>query len=71
MSEQDRYDPGSFGCHEALHMTSFLMQAVDTELVEHNAIASNEDWLALATAAFDKLFQLYMAIGDAHLGDEA
>ncbi len=61
------YTPGSHGCHEALHMASFLMQAVDTELCDHPAVKQNPAWEALATRAHDALFDLYQAIGAEHI----
>lgn len=59
--------PGSFGCHEALHMASFLCNAVDEELSEHEAIKANPEWLALSRKAVDALGELYQKIGAAHL----
>lgn len=61
------FEPKSFGCHEALHMTSFLIGAVDEELVEHPAITQNEEWLRLAIAAREALATLYNKIGEKHL----
>ena len=56
--------------HEALHMTSFLMQSVDRELLDHDAIKDNPEWEALAKTAHQALFDLYQAIGREHLSDE-
>lgn len=61
------YEPGSFGCHEALHMASYFIDAIDNELVDHPAIKANEEWSKLASAAMDALFQLYQSIGQKHL----
>lgn len=63
----DRYKPGTFGCHEALHMAAFFAQAVETELAEHPAIGHNPEWRALAAAAVENLAALYQAIGGEHL----
>jgi hypothetical protein len=60
------YEPGSHGCHEALHMASFFINSVDDELVEHPAIKANEEWSRLAQVALDALFELYQAIGQQH-----
>jgi hypothetical protein len=62
----ERYGPGTFGCHEALDRTSILMHQV-YELVEHGAITLNDEWQAMALKAADTLFDLYQAIGAAHL----
>ena len=52
-----------FLTHEALHMASFLMRSVDSELLEHPAIQENEDWSALAAKAHQALFDLYQSLG--------
>lgn len=59
--------PGSYSCHEALHMASFLERSVYEELVQHNAIANNPEWMALALTAGANLQKLYQAIGEAHI----
>ncbi len=56
-----------YGRHEVLHMASFLMSAVETELVEHEAVRAEPEWLALAEAARKALFDLYQAIGLKHM----
>jgi hypothetical protein len=61
------FAPGGFGCHEALHMASFLCAAVDEELVEHEAIKRDPEWLSLAEQARDALAALYQKIGSKHL----
>lgn len=58
--------PGSFYCHEALHMTSFLCSSIDTELCGHPAIAANPEWHRMAMSAHQKLADLYQMIGCAH-----
>ena len=64
---RERYAPGSYGCHEALQMTSFLANAVASELLEHGAITQNAEWYELAERAHQALFDLYQAIGAQHL----
>lgn len=59
--------PGSFGCHEALHMASFLCAAVDEQLCEHEAVKANPEWLAMAEVAREALMDLYQMIGAKHL----
>jgi hypothetical protein len=61
------FSPGSMGCHEALHMASFLASAVDQELREHPAIQANPEWLKLAETATEALADLYQKIGAQHL----
>jgi hypothetical protein len=54
--------------HEALHMSSFLMDAVARALMEHPAIRAKPEWAALVEKAHQALFDLYQAIGAEHLG---
>lgn len=66
MKRKDQFAPGSLGCHEALHMASFLSTAVDQELAGHPAIKRNKEWLKLARQAAGTLADLYQKIGAAH-----
>lgn len=66
-ADQSGYAPGSFGCHEALHMASVLMMTVDRELCEHPAVQQNKEWAALADKARQALYELYQKIGARHL----
>lgn len=67
MTTQEHFKPGSFGCHEALHMASFFAGVVDEELCEHPAIKAREEWSELAHKAATALADLYQAIGRDHL----
>ncbi|MBP1296644.1 hypothetical protein [Bradyrhizobium elkanii] len=58
--------PGTFACHEALHMASVLVGIVEVELVDHASIQDNPEWLKLAEDARDSLTALYQKIGVAH-----
>ena len=62
-----RYAPGGHGCHEAMHSASIVLDLVDQHLVHHPAIAANEEWFRLASRASEALFNLYQAMGSAHL----
>lgn len=64
-----RFAPGSFGCHEALHMASVLAEMVEARLCEHPAVQMVPEWKALADRAAAALHDLYQAIGARHLGD--
>ena len=64
----DEVGPGTFDCHEALHTASLAMDFVDRHLLDHDAILTNPEWFRLAHRAFEQLFDLYQAIGAAHLG---
>ena len=67
----EKFTPGTHGCHEALHVASMLGDFVDEQLCNHPAVLLNPEWYRLASTAQDVLFELYQAIGNAHLGDEA
>jgi len=61
------FEPGTFSCHEALHLASTFMIMVEQHLAEHPAVRSNPEWDALATTAVTALTHLYHAIHKAHL----
>lgn len=65
-----RFVPGTFGCHEALHTASIVMNLVDERLASHPAVLANPDWYRLASEAHTALYNLYQAIGARHIGDE-
>jgi hypothetical protein len=61
------FEPGTFGCHEALHLASTFMIMAEEHLAEHPAVRANPEWEALATAAVTALADLHHAIHKAHL----
>lgn len=61
------WQPGSFGCHEAMHMASVLADMVGERLCEHPSISRNAAWLTKAEAALAALHDLYQAIGAEHM----
>lgn len=63
---KDGFKPGTWGCHEALHMAQYLEHQVDEELIKHPAIVDNPEWRRLARAASDALAELYQSIGSKH-----
>lgn len=52
-----------YGRHEVLHMSLFLAQCVEEQLLDHAQIKANPHWHALAERANDALLTLYQAIG--------
>lgn len=66
-TKTEGYAPGSFGCHEALHMTSVAQAFVDEHVCNHPAIDLNPEWAAMAEKASQALFDLYQMIGAKHL----
>lgn len=67
---REKFSPGTHGCHEALHVASMLSALVDERLCDHPAVLLVPEWYALAERAQEALFDLYQAIGAAHLGGE-
>lgn len=65
--EADRFKPGTFGCHEAMHMVSVSRDFVEEHVANHPAIGLNPEWQALAEKACEVLFDLYQAIGKEHM----
>lgn len=63
------FGPGTLACHEGLHAASIVLDMVERQLMDHPAVVVNKDWYAQAAAAHHHLFELYQAIGGAHLPD--
>ena len=61
------YLPGSFGCHEALHLTSVILSVLNVHLTMHPAIQANPEWRNRVGEVEDMLAELYQEIGAAHL----
>jgi hypothetical protein len=59
-----------YGRHEVLHMAQFLSRAVWSELGEHAQVQANPAWKALADTAGQALWDLYQAVGAAHMAGE-
>ena len=62
--------PDKYHEHEALHMSNFLVNTIDQELINNVFIQSNNDCLALAKKAAENLAQLYQLIGAVTMGEE-
>ncbi len=65
--EPEKFIPGSYGCHEALHTASLLMEMVSRHLIEHPTIMLDREFYARARRIHGDLFDLYQAIGAKHL----
>lgn len=63
---RERFQPGSHGCHEAMHTASLLMDLLDNRLAEHPTVVLVPEWHQLAATAHDAIFNLYRSISDAH-----
>lgn len=60
---KQKYGPGSFGSHEALHTSNLILHLIERELAEHPAILLHPEWFAHVRAAQDELSSLYQKIG--------
>lgn len=63
----ERFGPGSFGCHEVMHVADILAGLVENQLCNHSAILRDPRWFRLAAEARDCLARLYQEIGAVHL----
>jgi hypothetical protein len=63
------FAPGTFGCHEALHVTNMMGEVLEMYLAQHPAIQANPAWRARVEQAQEELAALYQEIGVAHFGE--
>ena len=63
----ERFGPGSFGCHEAMHLARVLAGLIERELCTQSAVLRDPRWYACARRASDNLAQLSFAMGSEHL----
>ncbi len=66
-SLEARFGPGSFGCHEALHVTQVVVDMIDRELLSHSAVLLNPFWYGKVREAQASLRSAYNAVADNHL----
>jgi hypothetical protein len=64
---EERYRPGSFGCHELLDRTCLLADQLETAVLSHPSCLRNREWYALARKAVDSLRELYQLVGAEHV----
>ncbi|GAA4175868.1 hypothetical protein [Shinella granuli] len=67
-SLEERFGPGSFGCHEAMHVTQLVVDLIERQLVQHSAVLLNPVWYAQVREAQALLYRAYSAAADEHLG---
>lgn len=65
----DNFKPGSYACHEALHMADVILSMIYDHLVDAPAISNNEEWSKLAMNARSAVDKLYQAIASEHFKD--
>ncbi|WP_430440689.1 hypothetical protein [Shinella sp.] len=71
ISAPEKFRPGSYGCHEALHVASMLTEITSTQLLAHPTILLDSDFYRRANDIHAALFDLYQAIGEKHLAGPA
>ena len=69
INHPEKFQPGSFGCHEALHVASMLADIVSTQLLDHPAILLDSDLYRRAHSIHAELVDLYQSIGAKHLAE--
>lgn len=62
-----RFGSGSFGCHEALHVTQMVVDLIERELLEHSAVLLNPFWYERVREAQGLLRGAYSAVAEEHL----
>lgn len=64
---EERFGPGSFGCHEALHVTHLVVDLIERELVQHSAVLLDPSWFDRIREAQALLYRAYQEAGARHL----
>jgi len=67
MKLEDRFGPGTFGCHEAVHVNSLIVRLIDNELLNHSAVLLDPEWYHLVREAQRMLYEAYRLGGNEHL----
>ena len=67
-SLEERFGPGSFGCHEALHVTNLVVELIERELAGHSAVLLDPSWYARVREAQALLYSAYNDMAQGHLG---
>ncbi|MGH1351591.1 MAG: hypothetical protein ACRBBN_12420 [Methyloligellaceae bacterium] len=63
------WEPGTLGCHEALHTAAMLLDNIDGFLMHHPSVVNNEEFFREAYKAHESLANLYYKIAEAHLSE--
>jgi hypothetical protein len=61
-SLETRFGPGSFGCHEAMHVTHLAVELLERELLTHSAVLLNAYWYGKVREAQQLLYRAYSAV---------
>lgn len=67
-SLEERFGMGTFGCHEAVHVTMLVVDLIEEQLVEHSAVLLDPFWYGQVRDAQQTLFNAYNHIAGLHLG---
>ena len=63
---EDRFGPGTFGFHEALHVNHLILDLIERELGSHSAVLLDPRWYDLVERAQDLLSTAYQHAGAQH-----
>lgn len=66
-SLEARFGPGSFGCHEAMHVTHLAVDLLERELLAHSAVLLNPFWYGRVREAQALLYNAYNNMAQEHL----
>lgn len=66
-SLETRYGPGSFGYHEALHVTNLVVDLLERELAGHSAVLLDAFWYGKVREAQALLYSAYSQVAQDHL----
>lgn len=70
-SHEARFGAGSFGCHEALHVTHLVVELIERELLSHGAVLLNPFWYGRIREAQALLHNAYSTVSQDHLAAPA
>jgi hypothetical protein len=66
-----RFDPGSFGAHEAGDRTFIIYENIESYLLRHPTIAMNKEAFEKTYKAFELLLEVYQEIACDHVKIES
>ena len=64
---EERYKPGTFGCHELLDRISIMQQLWDMIEQHPAAVYNGDEWHEKVQKISDAIADLYQAVGAKHL----
>ena len=65
-----RFDPGTFGSHEAADRTFMMIENIESYIMNHPTVAMNEECFKKVHTAHQLLYEVYNKIACADFPDE-